>query len=271
VTEQGEIIHAKFGLRGIALRTMELMVGAVLEVETKEGKGEDARPEWIALMDRLAKASRASYRNLVYEQPDFITYFREATPIDVIERFLIGSRPASRRSGVGVENLRAIPWVFAWTQNRHILPGWYGLHDALRTVGQEEGTEMLKEMASSWLPFANLLADVEMVLAKADMSIAAHYVDLCPSVGKSMFSNIHSAFDETCELLTEIRGTQTLLEDEPVLKRAIQLRNPYVDPMSLLQVDLLKRWRAGNRKDQDLLRALFTTVKGIAGGLQNTG
>jgi len=271
VTEQGEIIHAKFGLRGIALRTMELMVGAVLEVEAKGGRPNTPEPKWVEAMDLLAKESRDSYRNLVYEDRDFITYFREATPIDVIERLLIGSRPASRRSGKGVENLRAIPWVFAWTQSRHILPGWYGLHTALRKTRDTMGAEVLSDMATSWLPFSNLLADVEMVLAKTDMSIAAHYAELCPEVGAQFYSHIRGAYDETCALLCELRGTQTLLENEPVLRRAIQLRNPYLDPMSLLQVDLLKRWRAGNRQDQELLHALFTTVKGIAGGLQNTG
>tara|TARA_B100000029_G_scaffold280278_1_gene274397 strand:+ start:180 stop:560 length:381 start_codon:yes stop_codon:yes gene_type:complete len=126
-------------------------------------------------------------------------------------------------------------------------------------------------MAAKWRPFSNLLADVEMVLAKADMPIAGQYAKLCADVGDQYYSVIHTAFDETCEHLCAIQGTTTLLENEPVLYRAIQLRNPYVDPMSLLQVDLLKRWRAGGSTDEELLHALFTTVKGIAGGLQNTG
>ncbi|MBR59350.1 MAG: phosphoenolpyruvate carboxylase [Myxococcales bacterium] len=271
VTEQGEIIHAKYGLRGIALRTMELMLGAVLEVEARDDTEEAPDPRWIEVMDRMAVASRQSYRSLVYDDPAFVQYFREATPIDVIERLLIGSRPASRRSGAGVENLRAIPWVFAWTQCRHILPGWYGLHAGLEAVRAQFGTDILKEMAAKWRPFSNLLADVEMVLAKADMPIAGQYAKLCADVGDQYYSVIHTAFDETCEHLCAIQGTTTLLENEPVLYRAIQLRNPYVDPMSLLQVDLLKRWRAGGSTDEELLHALFTTVKGIAGGLQNTG
>ncbi len=271
VTEQGEIIHAKYGLRGIALRTMELMLGAVLEVDARDDAEQAPNPRWIEAMDLMARESRRSYRELIYDDPAFVQYFREATPIDVIERLLIGSRPASRRSGGGVENLRAIPWVFAWTQCRHILPGWYGLHAGLQAVREQSGLEILTEMAANWRPFTNLLADVEMVLAKADMPIAAQYAQLCPNVGQHYYKAIHAAFDETCEHLCAIQGTTTLLENEPVLHRAIQLRNPYVDPMSLLQVDLLKRWRAGGRTDEELLHALFTTVKGIAGGLQNTG
>jgi phosphoenolpyruvate carboxylase len=200
-----------------------------------------------------------------------VPYFRSATPIDVIERLPIGSRPASRRSGHGVENLRAIPWVFSWTQSRHLLPGWYGVGAGLERALAEHGDAVLAEMAARWPFFSNLLADVEMVLAKADMGIAERYASLAGEVGERMFPRIRASFEATRALVTRLQGVDDVLDDEPVLRRSIMLRNPYVDPMSLVQVDLLRRWRATDRTDEELLRALFATVRGIARGLRNTG
>ncbi len=271
LTEQGEIIAAKYGLRGIAERTLELMTGAVLQVTS--GCEPDAGPtqEWRQAMGTVASAGRQAYRDLVHDDPDFVPYFRSATPIDVIERLPIGSRPASRRSGHGVENLRAIPWVFSWTQSRHLLPGWYGVGAGLERALAEHGEAVLAEMAAGWPFFSNLLADVEMVLAKADMGIAERYATLAGEVGQRMFPRIRASFESTRDLVTRLQGVDDVLDDEPILKRSIMLRNPYVDPMSLVQVDLLRRWRATDRTDEGLLRALFATVRGIARGLRNTG
>lgn len=271
LTEQGEIIHAKYGLRDIALRTLELMSGAVMEVTLRSKNAAPLPAEWTAAMSYFAEQSRAEYRRLVYENPDFYTYFREATPIDVIERLRIGSRPAARRSNVGIENLRAIPWVFAWTQNRQSLPGWYGVGYGLEKTVEQFGLPLLQEMILKWPYLANLVSDVEMVLAKADLPIGAMYAKLAGPVGESIFGIITQEFERTRGLLCSLQNTTVLLEREPTLQRAIKLRNPYVDPMSLVQVDLLKRWRASDRQDPDLERALMMTVKGIARGLQNTG
>ncbi len=270
VTEQGEIINSKFGLRDIAERTLELTAGAVLECTAVCDVDTAPRPEWRAAMDTMAAAARASYHALVHEHPDFIEYFRAATPIDVIERLEIGSRPASRRSG-GVENLRAIPWVFSWMQNRHLLPGWYGVGAGLEAAVRDHGEELVVSMTRDWPFFANLIGDVEMVLAKADMEVAARYARLAGEVGARVFPIIRSAFDRTVGLVLSFHREEELLDREPVLARAIRLRNPYVDPMSVLQVELLSRWRAGGRADDELERALFTTVRGIARGLRNTG
>ena len=271
LTEQGEIIHAKYGVPGIALRTLELMTGAVLEFSIGEDTAPTPDPAWQAAMAELATASRAAWKALGHADPAFFQYFRTATPIDVIERMAIGSRPPSRRQQSGIRDLRAIPWVFAWTQCRAIMPGWYGVGLGLRAVQQSHGSTLLQEMAAGWPFFATLLADVEMVLAKADMGIARRYARLAGADGAPVFTQLQDEFQRTAERICDARGTQRLLENELALRRAIRLRNPYIDPMSLLQIDLLKRWRAADRPDGELLDALFTTVKGIAGGMQNTG
>jgi phosphoenolpyruvate carboxylase len=270
LTEQGEIIHAKYGIPGIALRTLELMCGGVLEASLSDDP-EQGHDEWAEIMEDLAAKGRASYRDLIFETQGFYDYFRATTPIDVVERLQIGSRPPSRRSGAGIGDLRAIPWVFSWTQNRHILPGWYGTGTALHDVAEEWGIERLRAMDTEWPFFRTLLSDVEMVLAKVDLGIGAHYAALAGEDGKEIFEGIRSEFDRTVGMIASIRGTKGLLSFDPVLARAIKLRNPYVDPMSLVQVDLLKRWRATGRSDEALQHALFATVRGVARGLQNTG
>jgi len=271
VTEQGEIIHAKYGLRGIALRTLELMTGAVLEASAVGALRDEPRSGWSAAMETVATTGQATYRNLVYNDPDFHTYFRLATPIDIIERLEIGSRPATRRAGAGVEDLRAIPWVFSWMQNRHLLPGWFGVGSGLAEAAEAHGEGVLKEMAREWPFFANLLADVEMVLAKSDLGIGARYARLAGAAGERLFPTILAEYERTSTIICELLETGDALEREPVLRRSISLRNPYVDPISLLQVDLLDRWRAGGSEDADLERALRSTVRGIARGMQNTG
>ncbi|RYE92618.1 MAG: phosphoenolpyruvate carboxylase, partial [Oxalobacteraceae bacterium] len=267
ITEQGEIIHAKYGLRDIALRTLELMGGAVLEASGGERPAQPA--EFAEVMRCIASESRAAYRSLVVDEPLFMTYFSEATPIDVIGRLRIGSRPASRRQMQGLADLRAIPWVFSWTQNRQMLPGWYGLGTGLQAAASRFGVDILRQMLAAWPFFQNMIADVEMVLAKADMKIGAHYAALSPSTSPRIWPRIEAEFGRTCAQVHAICDTQALLEREPVLRRAIFLRNPYVDPMSMLQVTLLPRWRAGGRSDLDVEKVLLTTIKGIARGLQN--
>ena len=271
VTEQGEIIHAKYGLRGIALRTLELMTGAVLENSVLDATRPEPKAAWREAMDSVASAARTAFRSLVYEDPEFPAYFRRATPIDIIERLEIGSRPASRRKGGGIESLRAIPWVFSWTQNRHLLPGWYGVGRGLEAAMGTHGEEVLQEMAREWPFFSTLLADVEMALAKADMGIAERYSRLAGELGDRFFPRLHEEYDHTTDHICRILGAREVLEREPVLQRSIQLRNPYVDPISLIQVDLLARWRAGGGRDRELEDALKVTVRGIARGMQNTG
>lgn len=271
VTEQGEIIDSKYGLRGIAVRTLDQAVGAVLR-GIAPGHGPVApQPEWVAAMQRIAEVSRARYRTLVYEDSRFVPFFLQATPIDVIERMMIGSRP-SRRGGDGdVRALRAIPWVFAWTQNRIILPGWYGLGSGLEAAREEFGLDVLQQMAAKWPFFRALLDDAGMVMAKADLDIGARYAELAEPGAAEVYPDIVAEFERTRVAVLGARGHETLLQDDAVLRRNIRLRNPYVDPMSLLQVDLLRRWRAEGRRDDGMFTALLATVNGIAQGLQNTG
>jgi phosphoenolpyruvate carboxylase len=271
VTEQGEIINEKYGLRGIALRTLEQAAGSVaLATAMPEHRGNDM-PEWHDMMQVIADVSRKSYRDLIFETPQFYDYFRLATPIDLIERMRIGSRPASRRSGKGAENLRAIPWVFAWTQSRLMLPGWFGLGSGLAAASKQFGSDAFSTMFSEWYFMRALTADAEMVLAKADLGIARLYSELAGELHDQFFPLLEREFELTRDLILQYSDQESLLEGDLTLQRAIMLRNPYVDPMSLMQVDLLRRWRDTNHEDQALFDALLASVNGIAQGLQNTG
>jgi phosphoenolpyruvate carboxylase len=270
VTEQGEVIHRKYGIRALALRNLEQMVGATLRASLRP-RALDARVDtWRARMNQLAAHSRVHYRALV-EREGFVDYFRAATPIDVIERMTLGSRPVRRRSMRGVEDLRAIPWVFAWTQCRAIMPGWYGLGAALEHGIAQFGEPAMAEMARDWPFFANLLNDVAMVLAKCDLDIAEAFSRLAGQWHEPFFALIQQEFERTRRALMQLKQIDRLLQHESRLDASIQLRNPYIDPMNLLQLDLLRRWRASDGADEALLGALVTCVNGVSQGLQNTG
>ncbi|HET7932343.1 MAG TPA: phosphoenolpyruvate carboxylase [Rhodanobacteraceae bacterium] len=270
VTEQGEVIHRKYGIRALALRNLEQTVGATLRASLRPREADPREATWIPHMDALAAASREAYRSFVGD-PEFVAYFRTATPVDVIERMTMSSRPASRRSMRGVEDLRAIPWVFAWTQMRSILPGWYGLGSALAQGVERIGEDALKEMAREWPFLRTLLDDVEMMLAKADLGIAEAFSRLSGELHGKFFPRIDAEFRRTRDLILRLKGADQLLAGDRRLAQSIQLRNPYIDPMSVLQVDLLRRWRAGGGADEALLRSLVACVNGVARGLQNTG
>ena len=271
VTEQGEIINEKYGLRGIALRTLEQAAGSVaLATAMPQHRGNDM-PEWHAMMKVVADVSRERYRKLVFDTPRFYDYFRKATPIDLIERMQIGSRPSSRRGGKGVANLRAIPWVFAWTQSRHILPGWYGFGSGLAAAIEQFDDDAFREMFREWYFLRALTADVEMVLAKADLGIAHAYSELAGDLHDEFFPGIEKEFKLTQNLILRYSDQEALLDNDLTLQRAIMLRNPYVDPMSLMQVSLLAQWRKSKYEDKALFEALLASVNGIAQGLQNTG
>ena len=273
MTEQGEAINAKYGLRGIAMRTLEQTVSAVALATALPRAPEPREADWSEIMTATARESRAAYRALVYGDPQFEEYFRLATPIDVIQRMEIGSRPASRPSTEQskIEQLRAIPWVFAWTQSRHLLPGWYGLGTALDGATKRYGAAALSEMALDWPFLKALLDDVEIALATSDLAIAAGYARLAGPLGERYFPLIRAEFDRTVANVLALKRETALLDSDPVLQRSILLRNPYVDPMSFLQIDLLERWRAAGRPDNDVFRALLASVRGIAQGLQSTG
>jgi phosphoenolpyruvate carboxylase len=271
LTEQGEVIHRKYSLRSIAIRNLEQTAGAVLKATLRPRPPGDHDAQWRESMSQLASYAREHYRGMVYGNERFADYFRAATPIDVIERMRIGSRPASRASKAGIDGLRAIPWVFAWGQSRHALPGWFGLGTGLQRLADDIGFETLQTMTGDWLFLGNLIGDAEMAMAKSDLEIARMYAGLAGQLGEHYFPLIQEEFDRTSEMICRLKGQNSLLEKDPILRRSILLRNPYVDPMSFTQVDLLRRWRATDREDEALEQALIASVHGIAQGLQNTG
>jgi phosphoenolpyruvate carboxylase len=270
VTEQGEVIHRKYGIRALALRNLEQTVGATLRASLRPREPDPREQAWAERMDALAAASRDAYRAFVGDA-DFVAWFRTATPIDVIERMAMSSRPASRRSMRGVQDLRAIPWVFAWTQMRSILPGWYGLGSALERGIAAHGEAAMMEMTRDWPFLGTLLDDVEMMLAKADLGIAEAFSRLSGDLHERFFPRMEQEFRRTRDAILRLKGSDNLLAGDPRLAQSIRLRNPYIDPMSVLQVDLLRRWREGGSRDEALLASLVACVNGVAGGLQNTG
>lgn len=271
LTEQGEVIHRKYGVRALAERNLEQMTGAVLRATLRPRVIEPREAQWRELATQMANDARKHYRTLVHEDPDFAAYFRAATPIDVIERLRIGSRPSRRGNKGGVESLRAIPWVFAWSQNRAGLTGWYGVGSALLASIEQHGHQAIAEMASDWPFFSTFLDDVEMVLAKSDMAIFERYSLLAGDAHSHYYTIIHDEFLRCQNAILSIKNQNLLLQRDQRLAQSIRLRNPYVDPISLLQVDLLARWRAADRPEDELFHALVATVNGIAAGVQNTG
>ncbi|MCR6685553.1 phosphoenolpyruvate carboxylase [Pseudoxanthomonas sp.] len=272
VTEQGEAIHRKFGIRALAVRSLEQATGAVLVSSIRPRGPEPREARWREVMDTVAQASSQAYRGFV-GAPRFMDYFRSATPIDVIERMTLGSRP-SRRLGqdAALSNLRAIPWVFAWSQARAVIPGWYGVGSGLQAAVERHGEEVLREMGRDWPFFKTFLDDISMVLAKGDMGIAGMFSQLAgEELHAAFFPRIEAEHALTREWVLRLNGNEWLLQHDQRLALSIRLRNPYVDPISVLQADLLKRWRASDREDDALLRALVASVNGVAQGVQNTG
>jgi phosphoenolpyruvate carboxylase len=271
LTEQGEVIHRKYGIKAIALRNLEQATGAVLRASLRPRPPEPRETRWREMAGAMAEVSRVHYRALVHESPNFVDYFRAATPIDVIERLRIGSRPPRRGGSAGVQSLRAIPWVFAWSQNRAGITAWYGVGTALAWGVERYGLDTMREAARDWPFFATLIDDIEMVLAKSDLDIYTCYSRLAGALHDEFHPRIADEFARTLDLVLSIKQADTLLAGDRRLAQSIRLRNPYVDPISLLQVDLLARWRAAGRPEGELFQALAATVNGIAAGVQNTG
>jgi phosphoenolpyruvate carboxylase len=193
------------------------------------------------------------------------------TPIDVIERMQIGARSVHRSEKAGIAGLLPVPWVFSWSQTRYMLPGWYGAGTGLAAVVEKFGLPRVRAARGGWFFLGNLIDDIETMLARADLEIAHYYDALAPQGLRHIADTIRAEYNIACAQVLAIKESQALLDSDPTLQRSIQLRNPYVDPMNLMQVDLLQRWRAGGREDRDLFEALLASVGGIAQGLQSTG
>jgi phosphoenolpyruvate carboxylase len=273
ITEQGEVLNWKYSDPVLAERNLELMVAASLEALARPG-GDAWRDEWEAALEWMSQAAFEFYRENVAENEDVVPYFEGATPVLEFDLAKIGSRPAKRSSKRGLEDLRAIPWVFGWMQSRHVLPAWFGVGHALEKFlkEHENGAELSGEMMEGLPLFMNLVGDVETGLAKADLSIAHRYAGLVEDANlrERVFKMIAEEFERTRRVVLRVSGQKRLLERNPVLARSIELRNPYVDPMSLVQIELLRRKRAGE-ESEELDYALAATINGISAGLRNTG
>jgi phosphoenolpyruvate carboxylase len=276
ITEQGEVISSRYSNRDLARRHLEQLVGAVLLTSGRRPRF-PKEDEWAGVMDELSERAFRKYRSLV-TRPQFLTYFHETTPIDQVGALNIGSRPARRKATQDISDLRAIPWVFAWTQSRVNLPSWYGVGTALESwMADGEAAERsaaLREMYQLWPFFRTVLDNVQMGLAKADFAIASLYAGLTDDATRqAVFADLQDEFDRTVRVVLDISEAAQLLEKEPVIQRSIKVRNPYVDPMNYIQVALLQRLRVESNPEaaQRLRGAVLLSVNGIAAGLQNVG
>ncbi len=274
LTEQGETIAARYSNPELAHRHLEQIVHAVLVASSPATTQSEVPVDWRAGMDEMSATAFQVYRNLVYETPVFIDFWQAATPLDEIKRLHIGSRPAARTQSSEVSRIRAIPWVFSWMQSRFNLPGWFGLGAALASI---KDSALLRDMYQGWAFFKTMLDNSEMSLLKADMDIASLYVDLVPdkAMATAIFDIIRIEYDRTREAVLSISGHRNLLDAEPITQHAVQLRNPYVDPLNYVQVEMLRRLRAlpdpESVEAQSLREVIGLTINGIAAGLRNTG
>jgi phosphoenolpyruvate carboxylase len=269
VTVQGEMIDAQFGLPEIAVRTLEVYATSVLGATLARPASVPA--EWRDAMERLAFDAHGVYRRIVYDEPRFIDYFNAATPAREIGLAPIGSRPATRGGG-GVESLRAIPWVFAWTQTRLLLPSWLGTGEALDAADARGEGERIRGMAREWPFFRATLQLIEMALAEAEPAIAEAYDRaLVPASLRDIGDDLRARLERARRTVLDALGSRGLLEDNAVLRRSIDVRNPYVDPINLVQIALLSRLRDDAVVTDELWQAFLITVNGIAAGMRNVG
>jgi phosphoenolpyruvate carboxylase len=268
VTEQGEMIRTKLGWTSLAVKTLALYTVAICRANLMTPPAPNAR--WRETMDRLSQRSCDAYRSVIRGEPDFVPYFRHATPEQELAKLPLGSRPARRKSGGGIESLRAIPWIFAWSQNRLMLPAWLGAGEALAEVWAGEGGEVLREMADSWPFFATRLSMLEMVFAKSDAGLSAYYdARLVPEPLRPIGERLRAQLASDIETVLSVQGADTLVADQPWTAESIRLRNIYTDPLNFLQAELLQRNR--EHGEPELERAIMVTIAGIAAGMRNTG
>jgi phosphoenolpyruvate carboxylase len=280
ITEQGEVIAAKYADPDLARRNLEALVAATLESSLLdiEGLGDDAEPAY-ALFDELAARARRAYGALVHETPGFVDWFRAATPIKELGELNIGSRPPSRKAGDKISDLRAIPWVFSWSQTRIMLPGWYGTGSALESWvdGDDAKLQRLRELHRRWPFFRTVLSNMGMVLAKTDLDLAARYAELVPDeeLRARVFDQITAEHERTTRMLRAVTEEEELLTDNPSLARSIRNRFPYLEPLHHLQVEMLRRRRSAlsdDGPDDELTRRnIQLTINGIATALRNSG
>ncbi|WP_151737329.1 phosphoenolpyruvate carboxylase [Paenibacillus tengchongensis] len=280
ITEQGEVISSRYSMKGIAYRSLEQATSALVTaaINARLPQSNLYEDKWEEIVSRISEVSLKKYQDLIFRDPDFFAYFKESTPLPEVGELNIGSRPSKRKNSDRFEDLRAIPWVFAWTQSRNLLPAWYAAGTGLQSFydGKEENLKILQTMYAEFSFFTTLIDTLQMAIAKADLVIAREYA----SMGKNeaartrIFGEIEAEFKLISELILKITGQQDILDNVPVIQESIRLRNPYVDPLSYLQVQLLAELRAlreAEGDDAELLREVLLTINGIASGLRNTG
>lgn len=280
ITEQGEVISQRYSHPEIAKRSLEKAVSAVLvgsmNIQTESMQNTERR--WAEMMERLSQDSFTAYQDFVYRNPDFLTYFHQATPLELIGDMNIGSRPSKRKKSARIQDLRAIPWVFSWTQNRHLLPAWYGFGTALHKFTASEPSAMahFQKMYKHWPFFNALIENIQMALAKADMLIAEEYAGLVDDreMAADLFAKVREEYERTKKMVLSITGSHDILQNSPVIRESIRLRNPYVDPLSYFQVFLLQKMKA-EQDDEEKFKQhrddVLLTINGIASGLRNIG
>ncbi|HEX7655021.1 MAG TPA: phosphoenolpyruvate carboxylase, partial [Verrucomicrobiae bacterium] len=277
ITEQGEVISLKYSNPIIAQRNLEQLTSAVIAVQCQPEHAAADLLKWEAATAELAHTAFEHYQQLVYQTPEFSEYFWQATPIDLVEHLRLGSRPSRRAATADIRQLRAIPWVFAWTQSRHLISAWYGVGQALEHYIQtkEDGLELLRKMYRRWPFFRMLLDNAEMSLAKADLGIARQYAALVEStaVRNKVFGLIEAEHMRSVKMVLAVNERKHLLENQPILAQSIHLRNPYIDPLNYLQIRYLADWRKAGEAErtEHKRRLLALTVKGIASGMKSTG
>ena len=275
ITEQGEVIASKYSNPELGRRNLEILAAATLEATLLQPETAETRPEYLEAMEFLSAEAYRAYRSLVYETDGFDRFFRESTVIGEIANLNIGSRPSSRRASARIEDLRAIPWVFSWAQCRLMLPGWYGFGSAVEAwleTQPDRGMRMLQRMYREWPFFQMLLSNMDMVLAKSDIAIASRYAELVSDseLRNRIFSRLRVEWQSVVDALLRIMGQQSLLESNPLLARSIRNRFPYLDPLNHMQIELLKRYRAGDT-DENVVTGIHLTINGLAAGLRNSG
>jgi phosphoenolpyruvate carboxylase len=280
ITEQGEVLNFKYADEVLAERNLELMIAASLDAlarpNARDPEGHFTgvlKPEWEAALNELSAVSYDYYRTHILEDPGILTYFEQSTPMAELENAKIGSRPSRRNASPKLTDLRAIPWVFGWTQSRLLVPAWFGVGFALEQFLAQSGSlDLLQTMAREFPLFIDLLRNVEMALGKVDLATARLYSSLVPdtSLRERIYDLFEAEFHRTVRAVLAVTNQTALLQTNQVLGRSIKLRNPYVDPMHLIQVDLLRRKRAGE-DTPELNRAIAATISGISAGLRNTG
>lgn len=273
ITEQGEMIRFKFGLPSVARQSLKLYLNAVIEASLLPPPQPNSR--WREVMDEMTACSLASYRAVVRENPDFVAYFRAATPEQELGKLALGSRPARRKASGGVESLRAIPWIFAWTQTRLMLPAWLGSDEALAKILASEKVDILDEMSTQWPFFKTHIDMLEMVVAKGDTRIARYYDQLLvPGALKPLGRQLRQRFLDTIQQINQVKKQSVILKDNPAFQNSLKVRNPYTDPLHYLQAELMRRERQACENDPSLQlveAALKVTMAGIAAGIRNTG